>query len=42
MRTALSGISAAMAVLALVMTPVPAIGQQQAAPKYVEIGRAHV
>ena len=35
MRTALSGILTAAAILALAMTPVPANGQQNAAPKYV-------
>src|SRR4030095_10274148 len=35
MKTALSAMSVAAAVLALVATPVPANGQQQAAPKYV-------
>ena len=35
MKTVLSGISAAVALLALVMTPIPANGQDKAAPKYV-------
>ena len=35
MRTALSGLSAAAAFLALVMTSVPVNGQQKAAPTYV-------
>ena len=35
MRTALFGVPAAVAVLALVATSTPAQGQEKAAPKYV-------